>query len=319
MIIRQAAFEKKGTFLKGNTHTHTTRSDGQGSPETTMRDYASMGFDFLALTDHRIYNYKSYAPDTGLMILPGMELDFTMPGPGIHCVHLVSIGPDQQDGNRYEQDQAFERVLGDTAAEVMPMLNGIRQAGNVPIFCHPEWSGTCIREIEQVTGFSLMEIWNSGCAISDGLDSHAAYWDELLCDGRRVFGVASDDSHHPHHNGHGYVMVKAEKSPAAILKALENGEFYASCGPEIYDFYVENDKAVVICSPAARIRFRHFRSPYGVRDGENITAHQQVIRDGTNYIRAEVVDAQGRQAWTNPIFLDEKYWEEIRRMKEEKK
>lgn len=34
-------------------------------------------------------------------------------------------------------------------------------------------------------------------------------------------------------------------------------------------------------------------------------AGQIKVREGSDYIRAEVVDAQGRQAWTNPIFLDE--------------
>ena len=37
-------------------------------------------------------------------------------------------------------------------------------------------------------------------------------------------------------------------------------------------------------------------------------AHQTALRKGTNYIRAEIMDAQGRMAWTNPIFLDEEYW-----------
>ena len=33
MILRQSAFAKEGQFLKGGLHCHTTRSDGQGTPE----------------------------------------------------------------------------------------------------------------------------------------------------------------------------------------------------------------------------------------------------------------------------------------------
>lgn len=310
MIIRQAAFIGKEPFLKGNTHTHTTRSDGKSSPESAIRQYAAMGYDFLALTDHRIYNYQSFAPDCDVMILPGMELDASLPGPGIHCVHLVSIGPEQEKGNTFSQDQVFERIVVERAGEAMPMLQQIRAAKNVPIFCHPEWSGTGIREIEELSDFSLMEIWNSGCAVEDAKDTNAAYWDELLADGRKVYGVASDDSHHASLNGQGYVMVRAARTPSAILDALEKGAFYASCGPEIYDFYVEDGQAVVICSPVQSIRFRHFRVPYKVQNGQGITGHQLPIRAGTNYIRAEIMDAQGRRAWTNPIFLDEQYWKE---------
>ena len=59
---RQQAFIDHGkTFLKGGLHTHTTRSDGRLTPEETLRYAASQGYDFLALTDHQIYNFKNFA------------------------------------------------------------------------------------------------------------------------------------------------------------------------------------------------------------------------------------------------------------------
>ena len=311
MLIRQAAFEGKAPLLKGNTHSHTTRSDGAVSPESTVRHYAAMDYDFLALTDHRLYNYQSYGAPEDLLILPGMELDVNMPPPGIHCVHLVSIGPEKRQGNGFGQDQSFDRFYVDTAAGATSTVDLIRKGGNVPILCHPEWSGTGAGEVAQVEGVSLMEIWNSGCAVAHGLDANAAYWDELLCSGKQIYGVASDDSHQPHQNGLGFVMVRAEKNPTAILNALEKGAFYSSCGPEIYDFYVENEKAFVICSPVSSIRFRYFRKPYPEMRSPGMTAFQQTICPGSNYIRAEVKDAQGRRAWTNPIFLPETYWKEM--------
>ena len=73
---------------------------------------------------------------------------------------------------------------------------------------------------------------------------------------------------------------------------------------KIYDFYLEDDKAVVLCSPVEVIRFRHFRVPYVEQRGPGIMGHQTVLVKGTNYIRAEIQDSQGRMAWTNPIFLD---------------
>jgi hypothetical protein len=311
MLIHQAAFAGGGPLLKGNLHCHTTRSDAISSPETVMRQYAAMGYDFLALTDHRIYNYASYAPDTDLLVLPGMELDAGLPGPGCHCVHLVSLGPEREKGNGFAQDQRFDSVKAADAAAVLPMLRTIREANNLRMFCHPEWSGNTAQEILALPEIGLMEIWNSGCAVENGLDTHGAYWDELLCGGRKVFGTATDDGHHPYQNGLGYIRVRAEKNPSSILDALRRGAFYASCGPEIYDFYLEDDKAVVLCSPVETIRFRHFRVPYVERKGPGIMGHQTVPVKNTNYIRAEVVDAQGRMAWTNPIFLDEAYWKRL--------
>ena len=311
MIIHQAAFEGGAPLLKGNLHCHTTRSDAISSPETVMRQYAAMGYDFLALTDHRYYNYVNFAPDTGLLTLPGMELDAGLPGPGCHCIHLVSLGPEREKGNGFAQDQRFDSMKAAEAAEVLPMLRLIQENNTLPIFCHPEWSGNTAQEILALPDIGLMELWNSGCAVDNGIDTHAAYWDEVLCSGRKMYGVAVDDGHYPHHNGLGYVRVRAEKNPSSILDALRRGAFYASCGPEIYDFYLEDDKAVIFCSPVEIIRFRHFRVPYMECRVSGVMAHQTAVRKGTNYIRAEIVDAQGRMAWTNPIFLDETYWKNL--------
>ena len=46
-------------MLKGGLHCHTTRSDGRGTPEEVIRLHAAKGYDFLALTDHRIYNRRN--------------------------------------------------------------------------------------------------------------------------------------------------------------------------------------------------------------------------------------------------------------------
>ncbi len=40
---------------KGNLHTHTTCSDGVRSPEEAIAAYREAGYDFLAITDHRLY------------------------------------------------------------------------------------------------------------------------------------------------------------------------------------------------------------------------------------------------------------------------
>ena len=73
--MQQQAFNKEHRMLKGGLHCHTTRSDGRGTPEEVERLHARHGYDFLALTDHNFYNYADYAPETGLLIIPGMEID----------------------------------------------------------------------------------------------------------------------------------------------------------------------------------------------------------------------------------------------------
>ena len=85
-MLRQAAFEGENALLKGGLHCHTTRSDGKGTPEEVIAMHAQHGYDFLALTDHRIYNYKDYLPESGVLIIPGMEFDRTITNLP-YCMH----------------------------------------------------------------------------------------------------------------------------------------------------------------------------------------------------------------------------------------
>ena len=74
---QQQAFAGNEKMLKGGLHCHTTRSDGRGTPEEVIRLHKDNGYDFLAITDHRKYNYENFAPDVEITILPGMEFDNT--------------------------------------------------------------------------------------------------------------------------------------------------------------------------------------------------------------------------------------------------
>src|SRR5687768_14376214 len=43
-------------WFKGNTHTHTDKSDGDSSPEDVVGWYRTNGYDFVVLTDHEYLN-----------------------------------------------------------------------------------------------------------------------------------------------------------------------------------------------------------------------------------------------------------------------
>lgn len=306
-MIRQSAFGGDARLLKGGLHCHTTRSDGDGTPEEVIRLHGREGFDFLALTDHNLYNYQNFAPDVDITIIPGMERDFDLPGGGVHMFHTVCIGPAAADGNGYAQDEKFQGRLpvADQAA-FQPYLDDIHAHGNLTIYCHPQWSGTPAREFDQLRGCFAMELWNSGCAMEHAIDNDAAYWDELLMQGQRIWGVAVDDGHRMRHHGNGWVRVKADNDIGSILKGLAAGDFYASCGPEIYDFYIEDGEAVLKCSPCAYAGFRHGYMPTKLtfaQDGAPVAEARMKVPDYCTYLRGVVKDAQGRKAWTNPIFL----------------
>lgn len=311
---RQCAFDGNSKLLKGALHCHTTRSDGQCTPEYALQLHLENGYDFVALTDHRRYNFENYG-NSPLTIIPGMELDSNFvheggPFGGHHCHHIVCLGPRKEKGNGFEHDQTFNRYYIHSPEETQPILDMVHQKKNLTIYAHPMWSGTPASDFKMLQGNFAMEIWNSGVVMDQGYDNNAAYWDELLAEGQRIFGVATDDGHKVIDHCNGWVRVNAPNNVEEILGALEKGAFYSSCGPEIYDFYVEDGMVHVKCSPVAEINLRHMRVPYrmvSAKPGEAITeAKFKLIRGaGAMYVRAEAKDHQGRRAWTNPIFLDE--------------
>jgi len=308
-MIRQAAFIDSNKMLKGGLHCHTTRSDGSCTPEEVMRLHRENGYDFLAITDHRRYNHVNFAPETGLTIIPGMEFDNSNSIPcrhGFRTYHTVCIGPSQEDGNGFAHEERVPSVNAPDQQTYQVFLDEIHAKKNLTIYCHPEWSSTPARYFDKLRGNFAMEIWNSGCVIDNDMDKDAAYWDELLGQGIRIFGVATDDGHPIYHHCKGWVMVNAENNVNAILKALEDGAFYSSTGPEIYDFYVKDGKAVVECSAAAMIRLHSDCHPTRLcqdPEGKPVTRAEFDVSD-YDYIRITVIDEQGRHAWTNPIFLD---------------
>jgi PHP domain len=69
------------SLLKGNLHAHSTFSYGHYPVEEVIARYRDLGYDFLAITDHddRVtedYWFRIPAGDAGLVILPGIELDY---------------------------------------------------------------------------------------------------------------------------------------------------------------------------------------------------------------------------------------------------
>lgn len=304
---RQEAFINQNTMLKGGLHCHTTRSDGVGTPEEMIRLHKENNYDFLALTDHRIYNYKNFAEDVDITIIPGMEFDNTIDRTnGFRTFHEVYIGPDDET-NGYAQDEELPRGEEPNQEAFQRLLDDAHSKNNLTFYCHPQWSSTPTRYFDKLKGNFAIEVWNSGCAIENDMDTdNGSYWDELLGMGQRLFGVATDDGHAMYQHCKGWVMVNAENNVKAILEALKNGAFYSSCGPVIKDFYVDDENiAHVEVSECARILFqcdKHPSKSFSAKD-EPLVSAQLDLKDSYQYIRVTVEDKEGRRAWTNPIFL----------------
>ena len=64
-------------WLKGNTHTHTTESDGDSAPEVVIDWYRSHGYDFLVLSDHNVFTDPErfrHLQDSAFLLIAGEEV-----------------------------------------------------------------------------------------------------------------------------------------------------------------------------------------------------------------------------------------------------
>ena len=129
-------------------------------------------------------------------------------------------------------------------------------------------------------------------------------------------GLFSDDNHnyaeptsHFFDSFHAFNMIKADNLEYnTITKALLDGNFYASEGPEIHELYWEEGKVYIKTSPADRIY-----CTYGIRragviyrsEEAAVTAATFGIPKEAVYFRFTVVDERGRRAFSNAYFIDE--------------
>lgn len=296
----------EGLWLKGNLHAHSTLSDGNLTPDRVIAAYEERGYDFFALTDHDYY--ARYAPREKMILIPGFELAGYMGSKRVH-LNVFEKGPVSRfvQGQRFsiqneEETRAFIEEYQD---EYLFMLN------------HPDWSLLEYRDIEAYDQFFALEVMNWGTEYYDGIGEGSYFWETGLRYGRRWGAIATDDNHNGYTDEPGWpfgntgndsfgawIMVKAkERTRQAIIAALEAGHYYASTGPEIHSFTVEDGWAEVHCSPVSRIIFSGEKRNLRRRLGENLTHFRAPLRGNKEHVKVRIIDDKGKTAYSNPIYL----------------
>lgn len=299
---RLSTLYSKGKWYKGNTHAHTSLSDGTWSPSELVAHYAERGYSFTALTDHRLYGIHEELNREGFLVLPGVELDMGLEGENGFCHHVVGLG--LPGLNRLVHGQPIDCTKFTTAGQMMGYL---LEKGNLCLYAHPNWSHIPQETLSGLQGMIGMEIFNNVCEVEFGCGHSDAWFDRLLWKSRKVWCLASDDTHQHHPDtGGGFIMVKAvELTHPAIIQAIVDGSFYASQGPLIEDFHVEGNEARIQCSACRSIGFLTDSHP-----GQAFTDVSGLLREavfelrGTEkYIRAVCTDMHGMKAWTQPVWI----------------
>ena len=288
-------YPESGDWYRGNTHLHTTASDGGTEAEAVAALYAEAGYDFLFRTDHWVDAGQAAAPaEPPLLWLDGVEIDGQdATGAAYHVACLGTV-------RGLERENDLEAAMA-----------AAREQGALLILAHPYWTGNNLADAFR-HGFDGVEIYNHVCRWLNGKGDGAFVWDAMLQRDPNVLGLAVDDAHlrpeNPVWQG-GWIMVNAESATAAdILGSIRAGRFYASCGPEFRSIRCEGNTVSVETTP---VRFIRLVGPAwrGTRlwsyDGELVDEAEFEIPNDWAYARLELVDDYGRHAWTNTLQIVE--------------
>ena len=143
--------------FKGDIHLHSFKSDGLEEGRYIAARYREAGFDFLALTDHRLYEPSIEVMEYWKEINPDFKL---FPGEEVHSpdnpVHIVNFGGKGSVNAIYREDEEKYRREVAEIIEAMPdkiegrdyftvaasewVFNHIKEKEGLAVFCHPYWS-----------------------------------------------------------------------------------------------------------------------------------------------------------------------------------
>lgn len=299
--------DENAVWLKGNLHSHTVNSDGKLTPEEMIDAYKHHGYDFLAITDHDIYTDTRHLSDDRFTMIQGFELWSNATND--KDIHVHFLWDDKIEGIEPNQILHLPERTGKVATA---FAYEMRNKGAFVQLNHPHWSMLSSPEVEDENPYHAVEIMNYGTEWLENTGDGSIFWSEMLYRGVRLFGTGGDDNHNgypldsPYSDSFGgFTVVKAkDRSPKAIMEALFTGSFYTSTGPSIYDFYVEDDEVHIVCSPCERIWLSGHTRPYQRKLGRHVTEFVTKLKGTEKLVRAECMDAAGRSAYTNPIWLE---------------
>lgn len=298
-------------WFKGNTHTHTTNSDGDTAPDTVAQWYKTHGYAWLVLSDHNVFTDPrtlARLVDSTFLLIPGEELTSKFENKAVHVngLNLPGVLP--------------AAVASSLVETVQQNVDAIRRVQGVPHINHPNYLWSIDQQtLARIRNDKLVEIYNGHPTVHNqgggdwpGMEE---VWDYLLSGGKRIYGIAVDDAHHFKewgadfvNPGRGWVVVRADALNAAqLMQSLESGAFYASTGVELDDVVVSGRTIEIRIRQDRNFKYRtEFIGDRGVvvaRSSALTPRYTLASGSKLTYVRAKVTDSGGRVAWVQPVFV----------------
>ena len=260
-------------FFKGDTHLHSCRSDGVGTPAEVALAYRRAGFDFMCLTDHHRYAPSLEAREA----MAGMTDLFTVfPGEEVHnkdmgYIHIVNFGGSGSVNEIIETrpDYVAERIAALREEVAIPegldpettlmrlfITEEIRKSGGLAVLAHPFWNTGGEYSVETAEAifhlrrgsFDALELLASDDHDGNGDNLQVALYYSLREEGLRTPILGASDRHDPEKptslfNRH-FSLVFA-KTADEIPSAVAHGMSVAVNRRSDTDFFVFGDYRLV--------------------------------------------------------------------------
>ncbi len=338
--MKKYLLSESSNFYKANLHCHTTFSDGRLTPAEVKDYYQSLGYSIVAYTDHDILIAHDELSDDRFLALHGYEIEVTDNTVNQfvnqrHC-HLCFIGiePDNltqpfwnshyaRIGNASknahlvkfdESEKPFDQIYDSEC--INTMIKGCREKGFFVTYNHPVWSLESYPEYMSYNGMHAMEIFNGDCIAAGFQEYNPMVYDDMLRGGKRIYCIGADDNHNHasrdsrrYDSGWAWTVINADSLDyRTVTKALEDGRFYASEGPEIYELWYEDGMVHIRCSDADHITCNYFNRSAEVtysEFGEPLDEATFSAPSDRTYFRITVTDRRGKKACTNAYFMSD--------------
>jgi hypothetical protein len=341
-LARVASGQTVEHWYRCNTHTHTASfptSDANASPEFAVRWYQRHGYQCVVITDHEHltpvdFLNEQFGGNGEFLVIAGQEITQGIKDPatrtGVRWAHVNAI-----NSNRAIMPLGLPEIPSDVSLSDTYLRNvkEVYAAGGLPQINHPNGAiGPHLADLLPIDRPMLFEVWNAfpsvgalGGADEKGVvtPSFEALWDSLLSHGKTVWGVATDDVH-DYFNfddrsaptpGKAWIVVRAPALTLdAVMEALRRGRFYASTGVALADYRIDAKGIAIRIDPPFAWRSRDketvlYRTRFVGRDGRTLAempglATHYEFSGSETYVRATIVDSDGRRAWTQPVFRD---------------
>lgn len=255
-----------------------------------------------------VYHFCFFATDKNYVKLHGInELDYT------RWQNSKSIE------NRKEllAGGEFSPVTYDVSS-INEMIKEANENGFLVQYNHACWSLQSYEDYIGLKGLWSMEVYNHDCFLEGFNDFNEHVYDDMLKKGATLCVTANDDNHSWMHIGGGFNYIGAnELSYEGVIDAMKRKDIYASQAPTFEYIYIEDGKVYIKTSNVTKISMiSNNRKRASTRfdiDEENMivdytrTGNTAVFEIPTDikYLRFEIIDVNGKKAWTRAYFKDE--------------